>query len=767
MTEAPPEIASGVSPKLPFGDINLVVLTDVHSWIGGHGTKEGPSLGASYGDVVSFYQRLKHHCNYGGDAVGGDECSDLWLVQNGDWIDGTGLATDGDPSALIPLIEKMPFDVLNTGNHELYRDSVIEEMRKPGGFLKWWGPRHLASNVYMNHTRSGSEKASLGDKREPMSNRYHVLKGKRSTVLVFGFIYDLPNPSDLVVVQTVREAVQENWFRAALADEQIGYDAILVMLHAGHDDPSVETVRREIRKVTREAGIDEEGNLPIQFVAGHTHYRRYAVADPQSTVVEAGRYLDTVGWVSFPNANTIRKEKETRDRERGLRRIASNPGTADDTEDYSATTNATVSNNATEETISETSTTHRPSVSNDTDGYATVPGTPSGIASTQTTTSGTSTASITDLFHHVFLDASVPALRDALGIRSTGNGGNDDFDTALGKEISSFIKETQESMGLTKKIGCAPRDYPLNRSMAHEDSLWRLYQDHVGPHAVATVELTGDEVPAAAAAASTTGATSVAATSTSSSSSSGSPASNRALFVSQDSWRYGLYGGKHLNRDDIIVVSPFNEPIYRVAVLPCRSMRELNQSMNANQTDLFYDQLPAWVLSATDRSVDDGDGDALCELYVNHFGLSRVRDGFDNIRSDGFAWEPVATNLTTTSIWFSFVADQWQCPDTTDQDYGVSQDSGNLSNPWGMSTDVVNGYAGSIAVKVVVSLLTLCVVVVSCCMIRKGRSNRYNGVVLDGTDNIDNDVQNMLSDAEYTDDDADANTEGEAPVRIV
>jgi 2',3'-cyclic-nucleotide 2'-phosphodiesterase (5'-nucleotidase family) len=96
-------------PNLPFGDINLVVLTDDHSWIGGHGRKE-PYFNADYGDILSFYQHLKRYC----DANG----KDLWFVMNGDWIDGTALSLDGDIQYLAPLIEKMPFDVVNTGNHE-------------------------------------------------------------------------------------------------------------------------------------------------------------------------------------------------------------------------------------------------------------------------------------------------------------------------------------------------------------------------------------------------------------------------------------------------------------------------------------------------------------------------------------------------------------------------------------------------------------------------------------------------------------------------
>lgn len=72
---------SSADVLLPLGDLNVVVLTDVHSWVGGHGNKE-PTLNADYGHVLSFYQRLKDHCMESG--------RDVWLLNNGDWIDGTG-----------------------------------------------------------------------------------------------------------------------------------------------------------------------------------------------------------------------------------------------------------------------------------------------------------------------------------------------------------------------------------------------------------------------------------------------------------------------------------------------------------------------------------------------------------------------------------------------------------------------------------------------------------------------------------------------------
>jgi 2',3'-cyclic-nucleotide 2'-phosphodiesterase (5'-nucleotidase family) len=107
------DIAEADGPRLPFGDINVVVVTDVHSWVAGHGEKE-PKLDADYGDILSFVQHLKTH------FLQNEPERDLWFVMNGDWIDGTGLAMNRDPSHLIPLLEKMPWDALNVGNHELY-----------------------------------------------------------------------------------------------------------------------------------------------------------------------------------------------------------------------------------------------------------------------------------------------------------------------------------------------------------------------------------------------------------------------------------------------------------------------------------------------------------------------------------------------------------------------------------------------------------------------------------------------------------------------
>ena len=75
----------------------------------GHERKE-PYLNVDYGELLSFFKTLK--------SISDQTPRDLFFVMNGDWIDGTALSLNGDISSLIPLIQKMPFDVVNTGNHE-------------------------------------------------------------------------------------------------------------------------------------------------------------------------------------------------------------------------------------------------------------------------------------------------------------------------------------------------------------------------------------------------------------------------------------------------------------------------------------------------------------------------------------------------------------------------------------------------------------------------------------------------------------------------
>lgn len=283
------------SPNLPLGDINVVILTDVHSWLGGHGRQE-TKYDADLGDVLSFWEHLKEQC----------DDQDIFLVNNGDFVDGTGLSEtmdgENDPEFLIPLLEKMPYDAVNVGNHELYSKKNIEFMTRPGGYVDWWGDRYITSNI---HKVPKDPTKNLADEaKEPLGNHYKILKGKNNNLLVFGFLYNMGDYARGagIELEKVQTTVQQEWFLDALKNED--YDGILVLAHMDLVDPLVDVVRKAIRDAIGDS-------TAVVFATGHTHYRGFKELEDLTITFEAGRYLDTVGFVSLPGKDTLAKKKNS------------------------------------------------------------------------------------------------------------------------------------------------------------------------------------------------------------------------------------------------------------------------------------------------------------------------------------------------------------------------------------------------------------------------------------------------------------------------
>ena len=109
-----------------------------------------PQSNADYGDVVSLYDCLKKTMGI----------PNLFLVMNGDFMDGTGLSMT-PPTHLTPLLQRMPFDVINMGNHELYQDETVSWIRNE--FVPHWHGRYLTSN------------SLLADTRQPIGDRFTYL----------------------------------------------------------------------------------------------------------------------------------------------------------------------------------------------------------------------------------------------------------------------------------------------------------------------------------------------------------------------------------------------------------------------------------------------------------------------------------------------------------------------------------------------------------------------------------------------------------------
>ena len=250
---------------LPFNDINILVVTDVHSWVASR-VRHEPEYNADYGHVLSLYQLLKHqHAE-----------NDLFFVMNGDFMDGTGLSTY-PPKYLAPILLRMPWNALNIGNHELYQNSTVEYIRDH--FVQHWNGRYLTSNVLLESTH------------RPIGSRYTVIKGNQSSLLTFGFLYNMSENCGASIVEPVGQVVQTDWFRMALLTET--YDAILVLAHMDFQDDLVKVICDAIRVILSKP-------ITIQFITGHSHIRAFTAVDEASTSFEAGHYLDTVGFISFP-----------------------------------------------------------------------------------------------------------------------------------------------------------------------------------------------------------------------------------------------------------------------------------------------------------------------------------------------------------------------------------------------------------------------------------------------------------------------------------
>jgi 2',3'-cyclic-nucleotide 2'-phosphodiesterase (5'-nucleotidase family) len=262
-----PPIVKSIS--LPLNDINILVVTDVHAWIGSRKRHE-PQWDADYGHVISFYERMK--TNQFRDK-------NLLFLMNGDFVDGTGLSSN-PPELLTPILQKMPWDALTIGNHELYRNSTIEHITD-SGFAEYWGRKYVTSNVI--RLEGSVELGPLG------GSRHIIWEGPTAKILIFGFLYDMTDHSPLVAVEPVSKVVEQQWFTSALKQD---YQAIVCMVHMHVTDPLVLVIQSKIRSVVGE-------DIPIQFISGHSHIRAFESIDNRSTSFEAGHYLDTIGFVSF------------------------------------------------------------------------------------------------------------------------------------------------------------------------------------------------------------------------------------------------------------------------------------------------------------------------------------------------------------------------------------------------------------------------------------------------------------------------------------
>ena len=280
-----------MSGAVGFSDVNLLVTTDVHSFISSHLHNDGlcgsSRCDADFGTLVSFIERVREKA----DAAR----KDVFVFDNGDVVDGTGLstATKVDGSAVLPLLSSIPYDALNCGNHELYQsttvlDGLLGKNSSGTGpsFVDFWKGNYLTSNILL-----------AGSNGSPIGARYTTLTGKHGTrLLVMGWMYEMPDHCPAVNITPIATAVKEKWFEKAM-EEAKQSDAIVVLAHMHYVDPLVYTLLSAIRSHVGP-------NYPVQFLTGHSHIREWKQLDAHAASFEAGNYGDTVGFAAFNTAST-------------------------------------------------------------------------------------------------------------------------------------------------------------------------------------------------------------------------------------------------------------------------------------------------------------------------------------------------------------------------------------------------------------------------------------------------------------------------------
>ncbi|GAA6010992.1 hypothetical protein JCM11491_005900 [Sporobolomyces phaffii] len=268
--------------ELPWGEVNVISTTDTHGWLLGHQRNE-PNFSGDWGDLYSFVAKLKDEARRRG--------VDLLLVDSGDRVDGNGLV-DAEPSphpkgyTALSLFSEMPYDLVTTGNHELYRYPVAKYAREI--LSAKFGERWVVSNVNitLENGKSGDhEDVLLGNRLR----KFETEMGRKVTA--FGPLFDFKAHAAGITVQKPSEMVKEEWFQHAIQDRPDFF------LFAGHMSVRIEpdsewrSIIAAIRKV--------HPTTPVLIFGGHHHIRDCVQEDKYSMSLAAGRYMETIGFASL------------------------------------------------------------------------------------------------------------------------------------------------------------------------------------------------------------------------------------------------------------------------------------------------------------------------------------------------------------------------------------------------------------------------------------------------------------------------------------
>jgi hypothetical protein len=249
-----------------------------------------PQYSADWGDYISFAERMRKRAD--------DEGRDLLLIDTGDRIEGNGLYDASDPKGkyTYDIFKEQAIDVICTGNHELYQiDAAAREYAQTVPNFK---SKYLASNLDYIDPKTGDQ--------VPMAQRYRkfTTKNQGIRVLAFGFLFDFTGNANNTRVQPVEKTIKEDWFQKAIRED---VDLFLVIGHVTLDGPEYKALFKALRS--------QKWDTPVQFFGGHSHIRDFVKYDSKAYGIQAGRYMETIGWMSIDGIQGKGKEADQKELE--------------------------------------------------------------------------------------------------------------------------------------------------------------------------------------------------------------------------------------------------------------------------------------------------------------------------------------------------------------------------------------------------------------------------------------------------------------------
>ncbi|KAF9208791.1 hypothetical protein BGZ49_007541, partial [Haplosporangium sp. Z 27] len=245
---------------LTWGDVNIIQTTEA-------------SYSGDFGDFASFLYHMRQQADH--------RKKDLLLVDSGDLHDGNGLSDATTPDGKIsnPIFEKINYDVLAIGNHELYVNDVAEDTFR--NFAPKWGKKYVTSNTFFidGHT----------NKTLPFGKLYNKFRMKYGTrVMSYGFLFNFNGNSNNTYCEPANTTVHLPWFQKSLKED---VDLYVIAGHIPVRWAEATTVIDAIRAV--------HPSKPIVLMGGHLHVRDFKEYDNRAFGMSSGRFMETIGWMSI------------------------------------------------------------------------------------------------------------------------------------------------------------------------------------------------------------------------------------------------------------------------------------------------------------------------------------------------------------------------------------------------------------------------------------------------------------------------------------